>query len=853
MVRAELVDETRRLAALRRYQVLDTAAEPTFDNLAALAAAITGCPTALISLVDADRQWFKAVVDFPYRQSVRSVSMCSRTIESDEIMTVEDATADPRFADNPLVTSGPKIRFYAGAPLITPDGYRLGTICGIDYRPKQLDESQRDALRRLADQVMRELEIRRVTAELATTVLGRPAPEHPEMLQDILDGAPALVYVKDLDGRYLMANEQFFLRTSTTQDEVLGRTDVDVFGPVRGQQYHRNDVRALGSADALQVREELEGDGVVRTFSSLKFPLRDWRGRPYAVCGISSDITDLLNAEAAAQAGAERVARIVDGALDGIVAFCADGTVAAINPAAGELFGWSAAEALGRDFGELMLPPLVRVQTATALRAYLRGESTSLVGERIEVLGQRRDGSTFPLELAVLDVGSDPGRFIAFIRDLSDLRYWEEQLRTMAESDALTGLANRLTFLRALHHGVTGPTGSGAVLLIDLDSFKHINDTFGHRTGDDCLRHVAAVMRERTRDHDMLARLGGDEFALLLPRTSVADARSVAEGLLERLRTSPLVVDGRPVRMTASIGIAPLSLGVPSEEVLHTADAAMYEAKQAGRDRIAVFSDVAAAARRSAEHVGQAHELRNALAEDRFLVYAQPIVEARTGLATSHELLVRMVSPSGEVVLPAAFLPAAERFDLVQRIDLWMVGRAVGLLQRAAHLGRPAPRLSINLSGRSLSDRVALDGVERIVSGVDPSRLVFEITETAAVTHLGTATAFMLRLAEMGFEVCLDDFGAGYASFHYLKHLPVQSVKIDGEFVRGILTDRLDRAVVRATLSLAEDMGYRTIAESVESAELLDELCRYGVDDVQGYHLGRPGPAAEVLGLDVQR
>ncbi len=844
--------EARRLAALRRYRVLDTPADPVFDDLAGLAAEITGSPSGLISFVDADRQWFKAVHNFPFTQSVRSISFCARAIEQPDGLIVPDATADPRFADNPLVTGEVGIRFYAGAPLVTPDGHNLGTICGIDYRPRRLDDARWEALQRLARQVMRELEVRRNLAELSATVTGHSRPESADMLQAILDRAPAAIHVKDTAGRYLFANDTFLREVGTRREQVLGATTGDVFCPKEAARLRDIDLQVLNSGRPVQTEHQQVSGAASRYHQAHVFALPDWRGSPYATCGITMEVTDRVRAEREAAAASMRAEHIVAGALDGIVATNEDGRITAFNPAAERIYGYSAAEAIGRDVGDLLIPPAHRREYRDAIAAHLRGEDNFLVGKRVEVLGRRRNGDPFPLELALVDAGADPGRIVAFLRDVSERRRADDQLRQLAEHDPPTGLANRSVFYEALrqHLELCPPESEGGSLLVlDLDAFKHINDSFGHRTGDDCLRHVADVLRERVRDGDVVARLGGDEFGVLLPGVSTHAARGVALSLLELLRQRPLVVEGRPVRVTASVGVAPLVHGVAPDDMLHTADAAMYEAKQAGRDRVAVYSDVVVQAGVSASHVGHAQHIREALVRDRFALVAQPIVDLNTGQTQRHELLVRMLDNAGMLVPPTAFLPAAERFDLVQKVDCWVVEEAVRLLRRAAEGGRPLPHLHVNLSGRSLSDHGVLERIKAAVSETDATRLVFEITETAAVTCLDAAVAFTSELTAMGCGLSLDDFGAGYASFYYLKHLPVQSVKIDGEFVRGMLTERMDRAVVRATVSLAEDMGYQTIGEYVESSELMEELRRYGVDFVQGYHVGRPQPAEEALGL----
>jgi diguanylate cyclase (GGDEF)-like protein/PAS domain S-box-containing protein len=560
----------------------------------------------------------------------------------------------------------------------------------------------------------------------------------------------------------------------------------------------------------------------------------------------------LVRAEAEALLSAERAAKIMSAALDGIVVSSADGSIADFNQAAERVFGFTKDEVLGRDMADLLIPPAFREEQRAMFAAHLTGEGTRKVGHRVESFGLRRNGEVFPLEVSVIDVDVDPGRFICFFRDISDRRMAEEELRILAENDPLTDLPNRSTFFRALtrHLAVHGEhTDHGSLLLIDLDQFKRINDTFGHRTGDDCLRHVARVLKERIRDDDLLARFGGDEFVVLLPTATVQSATNVGAALVSLLRQRPLFVEGGPIRITASIGVAPVAVGASPELLLHHADSAMYEAKGAGRNRVAVHSDAVPEPRRSTSQAGQAEHIRDALAGARFQLFAQPIVDLRTGQVDGHELLVRMADPSGALRLPSTFLPTAERFDLVQQIDCWVVGEAVRLLHLAEDQRRPPPRLHVNLSGRSLSDRSVLSDIEAFVLTVDASRLVFEVTESAAVTQLDTAVAFTERLAALGCGLSLDDFGIGYASFFYLKHLPLESIKIDGSFVLGMLTNTLDRAVVRATVSLAEEMGFTTIGEHVDSQPILEELRRLGVGYVQGHHLGRPQPAAMALGL----
>ena len=343
----------------------------------------------------------------------------------------------------------------------------------------------------------------------------------------------------------------------------------------------------------------------------------------------------------------------------------------------------------------------------------------------------------------------------------------------------------------------------------------------------------------------MLARIGGDEFAILLPHTAQHDAARLAQQLVDAVRDQPLLVAGHPLRVTVSIGVTELPEGVPAtlQDVMANADYALYEAKETGRDRVSVISE-------RSEHYSSrtafSERIRKALREDDFLLYAQPIVELPDRRVAAYELLLRI--PSGdEVTSPAAFLEVAEQLDLIQAVDRAIVGRAIDLLARHpdATWG-----LHVNVSGKSTSDARLLQLLsDRLpTAGVPPERLVLEVTETAAIRNLSDARAFANRLRALGCRVSLDDFGTGFGSFSYLKHLPVDSVKIAGEFVRRMGDSDVDQAIVRAVLDVAKVVGRTTIAEWVEDEETLALLASYGVDQVQGHHTGRPQPLAD-LGL----
>ena len=484
------------------------------------------------------------------------------------------------------------------------------------------------------------------------------------------------------------------------------------------------------------------------------------------------------------------------------------------------------------------------------MQALVGGEVSSKVDEKRYL---RPDGTIVWVARSVTlvrDADGEPLHFLDQTQDITERRRFERELRQLADHDPLTGLFNRRRFEQELDRHVAevaryGPRG--ALLVLDLDHFKYVNDALGHHAGDALILSVAALLQDRLRDSDTIARLGGDEFAVLLPNADRREAEHVAGVVVKAVREEATVVAGdRRRRVTTSIGIAPFGRSdLNGEELLIEADLAMYEAKEAGRNRFAVVSPNAHRPQRIRERVSWLERMRSALDDERFVLHAQPIRDLRTGDIGQHELLLRMLGDNDELIGPAAFLPLAERFGLAPEIDRWVVGQAIELLA-----GDPGGKvaLEINLSGRSLNDTSLLRLIEAEMahSGVDPRRLIFEITETAAVANIPLARRFAERLTELGCRFALDDFGSGFGSFYYLKHLPFDYLKIDGEFVSGCLGNKTDQLVIEAVVRIARGLGKETVAEFVSDPQLEAFVRSQGVDHAQGFHVGRPVPVSQI-------
>lgn len=565
-------------------------------------------------------------------------------------------------------------------------------------------------------------------------------------------------------------------------------------------------------------------------------------------------------AEAALYAEKERLQVTLHAISDAVIATNASGELLYINPAAEMLTGWTLAAAIGQPY------ELAFRLSETGLDAPARGlvARAMALGEpqRYPQLGlDRNDGGSVVVEAAVSPIrdadGEVQGAVLVF-RDVTEQRRLSREIAYQASHDELTGLGNRRAFEQALarvfadagQQPAGQPPQGHVVCYLDLDDFKVVNDTCGHAAGDQLLREIAALFAGRLGEADHLCRIGGDEFGILLVDHSVAGALLVADRLQQDLAAYRFAWHERSFKVGVSIGMVALDAGSESVgALLQAADSACYVAKDAGRNRIHVYAiDDPALAQRYGimEWVSR---IEHALRDDRFVLFAQPIVRT-DGHATAGlrcEILLRMLDDDGALVSPAIFIPAAERYHLASRVDRWVVAHA---LQWVGQHQDRIEQCSINLSGQSLGDPTFMAFVVDSLadSAVRGDTLCFEITETAAISNLQTAHHFIHTLQAHGCRFSLDDFGSGMSSFAYLRNLPVDVLKIDGQFVRDIARDPVSLAMVKSIHDIGCLMGKQTVAEFVESQAILELLREIGVHYSQGYALGYPMPLDQVLG-----
>ena len=564
-----------------------------------------------------------------------------------------------------------------------------------------------------------------------------------------------------------------------------------------------------------------------------------------------SDLSMRKQAEALLEDEKERAQVTLASIADAVVTVDTSGRIEFLNPAAERVTGWPLEEARKRPVVEVFavvdeatgapIPdPLARALT----------EGAVVEAERNVVL-LCRGAESIAIDYSVAPIRDRGGNIVGavlVIQDMSRERQYAARLSNLASHDALTGLLNRREFeqrVRAIVEDREAPEGQHAVLYLDLDQFKVVNDTSGHAAGDELLRQVGALLRPRLREGDVLARLGGDEFGVLLPHCPPAPALRIAEALRKAIVDFRFAWKNRSFTIGVSIGLVNLADGPHTlASILSAADAACYLAKDKGRNRVQVYrpEDSEVTLRRG--EMEWVHRLHRALAEDRLCLYSQPMqaMHAPASQTRHEELLVRLIDEQDEMILPTAFIPAAERYHLMPSIDRWVIRTAFRALAERRATGVALGTYAINLSGASIGDDQFLDYVRENFARfrIPHASICFEITETTAVTSLSKAAEFIGALREPGCRFALDDFGVGVSSFTYLKQLPVDYLKIDGSFVKNMLTDPVDAAMVEAIHRIARVMGKQTIAESVETAAALDALRSVGIDYAQGNAIAPP-------------
>ncbi len=678
-----------------------------------------------------------------------------------------------------------------------------------------------------------------------------------EWLSSMLENMQDTFYRTDLEGRIIYITPMVEQALGYTYDELLGTRMADLY---------------LQPSAREAFLAELQGNnGTVRNFTA---PLRHrdgstvWAstnahfyhnaaGEVAGVEGNARDITPVRQAEEALQREQQRLLSTLESITDAVITTNVNGHIEYLNPVAERLM-LNAENASGRLYSEVL--PLYeegsgeRLDDLVEMTLHHEG---SFVNAKNGLL-RRADGHDYVLKVsasAMRDSEGDISGAVLVLHDITETMAMTRQLNYQASHDMLTGLVNRREFesrLKSLLR-TTHECGDEHILFyMDLDQFKVVNDTCGHHAGDELLKQLAVQLNDSLRESDTLARLGGDEFAVLLNQCPLDMAQSMAEKLRQMVKEFRFVWEDKSFEIGMSIGLVPINGRTRSmDELLSAADAACYFAKEQGRNRVYTYHEGDATTVQRHGEMSWVHRITEAFEADRFRLDGQHIAPLHDSNEPPHyEVLLRMVSEEGHMVPPMAFIPAAERYNLMPTIDRWVIRTTFAMLCHARdRLGEVPIACSINLSGQSLADDNFLDFIlEQLkLSGLDPKLICFEITETAAITNLNHAMKLFGELRQRGCRFSLDDFGSGLSSFGYLKTLPVDYLKIDGAFVKDILDDKVDETMVEAIHKVGHVMELQTIAEFVENDAIAERLRQIGVNYAQGYGIARPEPLEGIL------
>lgn len=905
------IEEVARLQELHCYQVLDTEPEVAFERIVSLAQRSFKVPIVSISLVDENRQWFKASLGLEVRETDLESSFCAQAIKHSGVMVILDATKDVRFRSMSSVTGAPFVRFYAGAPLTTPQGYTLGTLCLIDSVPHHdFSVEARDTLADLAAVVVDELELRRANQEIQQQATLLHVRNHA---LGSLSAGVAIADATQPDFPLIDLNPAFEQLTGYTREEVLGQNCRFLNGPETDPATRQEIRTALREKRGCQVLIKNYRKDATTFWNELTLsPVVESAGLVSHYIGIQVDVTERKRAEAQLaiqmaalktaehkaklqadfrhnllnfvqqtlqeeltdddfyQALLERAVRMIPGTQAGSILIRRNDTypfVAAVgfdlellrsfsftekdflrgNPRFQKpqlVYGWEA-ELLNDTQREIMEVGGRAKDIAVSLCVPIVVEGQVVVSLNLDNFDDRDAFGDEALEMARV-LAQQVAALLQRKKLEATLREKQTELERLAHYDSVTGLPNRRLFDDRLEQAAAQSRRSGrplTVMFLDLDNFKHVNDTYGHSVGDELIKEVAAHLACAIREGDTLARWGGDEFAIILPNLGdICEASTIAERLLDALR-QPLLLNGREVRIGASIGIDVCLDGLTAAaELVKNADVALYRAKT-NRGSYQFSNEHMREKLKVRIELGD--ELRTALEKDALTLYYQPRINLATGQIVSLEALARWQHPTKGWIPPSTFIPLAEELGLIRQLGARMLDKACAQVKtwEKANL---AYRVAVNLSVEQLKTPTIVEDVSSTLRrhALDATLLELEITESAAMIDVEESITKLQQFRDMGVKLAIDDFGTAYSSLAYLNRLPVDTLKIDRSFIKDMAVDGVTgsngEAIVQTILALGKNLMLGVVAEGVETETQYEALKRFGCDEAQGYLFAAP-------------
>lgn len=848
-------NEKERIKRLKKLRVLDSSAEPLFDEITKLASEICGTPIALVSLVDEERQWFKANTGLEgATETHRDLAFCAHAILEDQILEVEDASIDERFKNNPLVTSDPNIRFYAGMPLMLPDGFNIGTLCVIDRQPKKLTAHQKHVLAGLSSIVSKALLLREEGIHEVESKSSK--------LAAIIESSEDAIVSKSLDGTISSWNDAAEQMFGYSREEMIDQPITKLF-PLDKVHEEEMFIEKIKTNQRIQhfETERITKDNKRIQISVSLSPVRDADGNIIGISKIARDITEVKRLQKEVELERERLQVTMDSIGDAVITTDKIGRIEYLNPIAEKLTGWSSNAALGLPSSQVfnIINENSREPSEDPIAQCLKAEKIINLANYTTLVS--RDGQEYGIEDSAAPIRDHEGKTIGVVlvfHDVSAQRIMANEITYRATHDSLTGLINRSEFETLLKQYINDYRDPGllnALMFIDLDQFKIVNDTCGHAAGDKLLKEITKTMTSCIRTSDVFARIGGDEFAIILPKCNTEKSLQIANAICKAVDEYRFIFEKQRFRIGASIGLVMIdSHWSTVTSLLQAADHACYHAKNAGRNRVHLHYNEDSAFKTNKHEARWANRVQAALEEGQFELFAQRIIPLSEEGLQRAEVLLRLRTESDELVTPGQFLPSAERFHMMGRIDRWVVKKTLSWIEKNINELSHIESISINLSGQSLNDKTFHKYVTHLIDRVafDHSKLCFEITETIAITNISDAIQFLELLKQYGVKFSLDDFGSGVSSFGYLKSLPVDYLKIDGQFIKDLTENKIGQATVKCIVEVAEITHKKTIAEWVENEAIEQLLRKMGINFTQGFYNHKPAPIDCLLEKDCQ-
>ncbi len=899
-------DERTRLAALYEYDILDTPPEVAFDRITVLASRLLKLPIATIFVVDRSRTWFKSTYGIEVQQVHRHNSFCQYVIQSDQVLVVPDLHQDPRYLNHQIGAEDPGARFFVGAPLVTANGMRIGGICLADTQPHSgLTADQKTILVDLAAIVMHELELRRVSRQVSqvdaalmeiawgiSAVTGQAFFDAlTQHLSQTLQVDYALISLVQSDNtaRTLAAwakgqiteNFTYALPGSPCQ-ATLGQRQLCLYPEQVQAQFPEDDLlqemgiesyvaapffAASGEAIGLVIAmhsQPLQASRITETlmlFCTLRITAELERQKvaeqeALAYQALEHQLTQQAQVETLLRQSEKRYASLLTAVPVGIFRLDAEGCCIYINPYLSELAGISLAEIDDTTWLAQSPRPIIYPEDHPRIRAAWETAFQQRQDLSLEHRIYDAQGAIAWVSLQAVVERDAAGEFVGYIgtvTDISNLKRAEATILHSAFHDDLTGLPNRTLLSQQIdlalspHH--VGGGDHYAVLFLDLDRFKTINESLGHTVGDHLLRQVAQRLQSRLQSPNLVARLGGDEFAILLRHEQ--DPSSVIQFTQELLADFqiPLRFLDTELLVNASIGLVlDIQTYQTATEVLRDADIAMSQAKAQGRQTYRIFN---------ADMHSQAYsrlmreiQLREAIERDELMAFFQPIIDLKTQRLIGFEALARWPHPAHGYIPPDDFIPIAEEANLLAQLDLWMLGTACRQLMQWQQRFPQAASLtmSVNLSAQTLKRQTLLAEIDQILkeTQLPGHRLTLELTEGTLISNTDHMLARLNQLKQRQIKISIDDFGTGYSSLSYLYRLPVDALKIDRSFVGQMEANNRNYQVVSTIITLSNQLGLAAVAEGIEVKQQCQWLQQMGCELGQGYLFARPLTAFEV-------